>query len=196
MCNYAWTISEGCNSQATKRNFAYEIDWRRIARSARRRARRHRSDRAHGELRFGRRSVRGKIQREIRLVRAPEPDQRPRNISVQSLEKSGEGAVKVDYNTPGRSAVVRPAECAPARRDRFDSRRSRGGRSRHGERATLWPRCGLPNGPFVLAQVARCAIYPALHRAGRVSQLPDHCARTDHRVRASGRPREEDIARR
>ena len=99
--NYAWTISEAAVHKINKEEFAYEIigaEWL----DQLGRAQGAIVLTAHmGNYDLGAALFAEKFQREIRLVRAPEPDQQTAQHLSASFEKSGEGAIKVDYNTPG-----------------------------------------------------------------------------------------------
>src|SRR5450755_2230032 len=99
--NYAWTISEAAIHKLNKEEFAYEIigaKWLEqlgVAQGAIVLT-------AHmGNYDLGAALFADKFNREIRLVRAPEPDRQTAEHLSSSLEQTGEGAVKVDYNTAG-----------------------------------------------------------------------------------------------
>ena len=177
--NYAWTISEAAIHKLNKEEFAYEIigaQWLdqlgaapgAIVLTA------HMGNYDLGAALFAE-----KFNREIRLVRAPEPDQQTAQHLSASLEKSGEGAVKVDYNTAGALLsfdllnALRLGEIVSIQGDRMDGDLAETPAHLFGHDVRL------PNGPFVLAQVAARADLSALHRPGGLSQLPDYCARTD-----------------
>jgi len=191
--NYAWTISEAAIHKLNKEEFAYEIigakwlDQLGAAQGAIVLT-------AHmGNYDLGAALFAEKFHREIRVVRAPEPDQQTAQHVSASLEKSGEGAVRVDYNTAGALLsfdllnALRLGEIVSIQGDRID-----------GELATapahLFGRqVRLPNGPFVLAQVSRAPIYPLfIARSGyRSYQI---IVREPIAVPRSGRDREDDLA--
>jgi lauroyl/myristoyl acyltransferase len=158
--NYSWTISEAAIHKLNKEEFAYEIigaDW---------------LDRlgaaqgaivltAHmGNYDLGAALFAEKFNREIRLVRAPEPDEQTAEHLSASLEKSGEGAVKVDYNTGGALLsfdllnALRLGEIVSIQGDRIEAGLAEISAQLFGKEIRL------PNGPFVLAQVSRAPIYP------------------------------------
>ena len=165
--NYAWTISEAAIHKLNKEEFAYEIigarwlDQLGAAEGAIVLT-------AHvGNYDLGAALFAEKFNRQIRLVRAPEPDQQTAEHLSASLEKSGEGAVKIDYNTAGPLLsfdllnALRGGEIVSLQGDLVTGEL--------GEvRARLFGRdARLPNGPFVLAQVSQAPIYPLfIARAG------------------------------
>ncbi len=119
--NYSWTISEAAIYKLIKEDFAYEIigaqwlDQLGAAQGAIVLT-------AHmGNYDLGAALFAEKFNREIRLVRAPEPDQQTAQHLSASLEKSGEGAVKVDYNTAGALLSFDLAQRPPVGRNCFDS---------------------------------------------------------------------------
>ena len=191
--NYAWTISEAAIHKLNKEEFAYEIigakwlDQLGVARGAIVLT-------AHmGNYDLGAALFAEKFHREIRIVRAPEPDPQTAQHLGASLEKSGEGAVKIDYNTAGALLsfdllnALRLGEIVSIQGDRLD-------RDLAATSASLFGReVRLPNGPFVLAQVAQVPIYPLfIARAGyRSYQI---IVSEPIAVLRSERDREEDIA--
>ena len=98
--------------------------------------------------------------REIRLVRAPEPDQHSAEHLSASLKKSGEGAVRIDYNTAGALLsfdllkALRAGEIVSIQGDRVEREVGQVTTRLFGHEVQL------PNGPFVLALVAQIPIYP------------------------------------
>ncbi len=134
-----------------------------------------------------------KFQREIRLVRAPEPDPLAAQHVDLSLKRSSGGAVKIDYNTAGASlsldllAALRNGQIISIQGDRVV-----------GDvmclPATLFGQeLLLPNGPFVLSRAAEVPIYPLfiVRRGYRkysiIVREPIICLHTSSR-------REDDIA--
>ena len=191
--NYAWTISEAAIHKLNKEEFAYEIigakwlDQLAAAPGAIVLT-------AHmGNYDLGAALFAEKFHREIRLVRAPEPDQQTAQHLSASLEKSGEGAVKVDYNTAGALLsfdllnALRLGEIVSIQGDRLDGSLAEASAHLFGHVVRL------PNGPFVLAQVAEALIYPLfIARSGyRSYQI---IVREPITVLRSGRDREDDLA--
>jgi lauroyl/myristoyl acyltransferase len=191
--NYAWTISEAAIHKLNKEEFAYEIigaqwlDQLAAAQGAIVLT-------AHmGNYDLGAALFAEKFHREIRLVRAPEPDRQTAQHLSASLEKSGEGAVKVDYNTAGALLsfdllnALRLGEIVSIQGDRLEGDLAE-------IPAHLFGRdVRLPNGPFVLAQVAQTPIYPLfIARSGyRSYQI---IVREPITVLRSGRDRDADLA--
>jgi len=165
--NYSWTISEAAIHKLNREEFAYEImgapwlDQLGTAPGAIVLT-------AHvGNYDLGAALFAEKFNRKIRLVRAPEPDQQTAEHLSASLEKSGEGAVKIDYSTAGPLLsfdllnALRLGEIVSLQGDLVTGEL--------GEvRGCLFGRdVRLPNGPFVLAQVSQAPIYPLfIARAG------------------------------
>jgi lauroyl/myristoyl acyltransferase len=191
--NYAWTISEAAIHKINKEEFAYEIigakwlDQLAAAPGAIVLT-------AHmGNYDLGAALFAEKFNREIRLVRAPEPDRQTAQHLSASLEKSGEGAVKVDYNTAGALLsfdllnALRLGEIVSIQGDRMDGDLAETPAHLFGQDVRL------PNGPFVLGQVAHVPIYPLfIARSGyRSYQI---IVREPITVLRSGRERENDIA--
>jgi lauroyl/myristoyl acyltransferase len=133
-----------------------------------------------------------KFKREIRVVRAPEPDQLSAQHLHASLEKAGEGAVKVDYNTAGALLsfdllkALRDGEIVSIQGDRVE-----GGVAQIAARL-FDTEVRLPNGPFVLSFVAGVPIYPLfIARSGwRSYQV---IVREPIQLRRENASREEEI---
>jgi len=132
-----------------------------------------------------------KFHREIRVVRAPEPDQRTAQHLSASLEKAGAGAVKVDYNTGpllpfDLLKALRDGEIVSIQGDRAEGQVAQ-------ITAQLFGRdTPLPNGPFALGLLAQVPVYPLfIARSGcRSYQI---IVREPIRLETTG-DREEDIA--
>ena len=158
--NFAWTITDAAIYKFTKAAFDYEItgasalDRLAAARGAVLLT-------AHmGNYDLGAALFAQKFNREIRMVRAPEPDRRTEQHLKDSLRRSGEGAVKVDYNTAGALlsfdllGALRGGEIVSIQGDRVTGDVGQ-------IRATMFGReIAVPNGPFVLALAAGVAIFP------------------------------------
>jgi len=133
-----------------------------------------------------------KFHREIRMVRAPEPLRETAEHLSAALEKTAEGAVKVDYNTAGALLsfdllkALRDGEIVSIQGDRVEGDVGQVTAQLFGAEAKI------PNGPFVLALVAQTTIYPLfIARAGcRRYRI---IVREPIRLRATG-DREADIA--
>src|SRR5687767_10550470 len=157
--NFAWTISEAAIYRINQEEFSYEIigaNWLEQLRAAPGAI----VLTAHmGNYDLGAALFAEKFQREIRIVRAPEPDEQSEQHLRASLEKTGEGAVKVDYNTGALLSfdllkALRDGDIVSIQGDRAE-----------GDVAQITARLfdtevRLPNGPFVLSFVAGVPIYP------------------------------------
>jgi lauroyl/myristoyl acyltransferase len=191
--NFAWTISEAAIHRHLREEFTYEIigakwlDELGAAPGAIVLT-------AHmGSYDLGAALFAEKFHREIRIVRAPEPDRQTAEHLSASLEKAGESGVKVDYNTAGALLsfdllkALRDGEIVSIQGDRADERVTQVSAKLFGHEVRL------PNGPFVLGLVAQVPIYPLfIARAGcRSYQI---IVREPIRLENSGH-REQDIAR-
>ena len=158
--NFAWTITEAAIYRINEEEFAYEIigaEWLEQLGAAQGAI----VLTAHmGNYDLGAALFAEKFHREIRVVRAPEPDRQTAEHLSASLEQAGEGAVKVDYNTAGALLsfdllkALRNGEIVSIQGDRAE-----------GDVAQVTARLfgtevRLPNGPFVLSFVAGVPIYP------------------------------------
>jgi lauroyl/myristoyl acyltransferase len=134
-----------------------------------------------------------RFQREIRMVRAPEPDALTARHLDQSIEQSAAGAVKVDYTTEGAALsfdllnALRRGEIISIQGDRVIGEATK-------STAIMFNRHALlPTGPFVLALAAEVPIFPLfVIRAGYrrykiVARAPIICVR-------SVRSRDQSIA--
>jgi lauroyl/myristoyl acyltransferase len=191
--NFAWTITEGSSFKLHKTDFRYEVEGGEslgelgsapgaIVLTAH-----------MGNYDLGAAIFAEKFKREIRMVRAPEPDERTAQHLDKSLEQTGAGAVRVDYNTGGGSLAfdllnaLRAKEIVSIQGDRVMGDSTR-------ERAELFGHAvELPAGPFILAQVAQVPIYPLFivrlgYRAYKIVVYPPiACAR-------SRQDRQQDVA--
>ena len=167
LLNFAWTIAEAANYNMNRAEFTYEIEGREhleqlaAARGAILLT-------AHmGSYDLGAALFAQKFNREIRMVRAPEPDKQTAEHLNRSVQRAGEGAVKIDYNTLGAHlafdllSALRGGEIVSIQGDRAIA----GVASAEGKmfnHPVL-----VPSGPFTLALVAEAPIYPLfIARAG------------------------------
>lgn len=158
--NFAWTIAEAAIHKLIKEEFSYEIngtEWLEQLGAARGAI----VLTAHmGSYDLGAALFAEKFQREIRIVRAPEPDQLSAQHLSASLEQAAEGAVKVNYNTAGALLsfdllnALRAGEIVSIQGDRVEGEMGQVTARLFGHEVQL------PNGPFVLALVAQVPIYP------------------------------------
>jgi len=158
--NYACTISEAAIHKINKEEFSYEIvgaEWLEQLGAAPGAI----VLTAHmGNYDLGAALFAEKFHREIRMVRAPEPDRQTAEHLSASVEKAGDGAVKVDYNTAGALLsfdllkALREGEIVSIQGDRVEGDVAQISARLFGKEVRL------PNGPFVLALVAQMPIYP------------------------------------
>jgi lauroyl/myristoyl acyltransferase len=160
LSNFAWTIAEAAIHKLIKEEFTYKIigtEWLEqlgagpgaIVLTAH-----------MGSYDLGASLFAEKFKREIRIVRAPEPDRQSAQHLSASLERAGEGAVKIDYNTAGALLsfdllkALRAGEIVSIQGDRAEGEVGQVTARLFGHEVQL------PNGPFVLALVAQAPIYP------------------------------------
>ena len=189
--NFAWTISEAAIRRILHEEFSYEIvgaEWLEEVGAAPGAI----VLTAHmGSYDLGAALFAEKFQREIRIVRAPEPHPETAEHLSASLERSGQSRVKVDYNTAGALLsfdllkALREGEIVSIQGDRAE-----------GDVAQVSARLfgvetKIPTGPFVLSLVAQAPIYPLfIARAG--CRRYEIIVRKPIRVRSTG-DREADI---
>jgi lauroyl/myristoyl acyltransferase len=188
--NFAWSIAEAAIARILKEEFSYEIigaEWLEELGAAPGAI----VLTAHmGSYDLGAALFAEKFHREIRVVRAPEPDQRTAQHLSASLEQPG--AVKVDYNTAGALLsfdllkALRDGEIVSIQGDRAEGQVAQVTAQLFGHGVLL------PNGPFVLGLVAQAPIYPLfIARTGCRSY--EIIVREPIRLEATG-DREQDIA--
>ena len=160
LSNFAWTITDAAIHKIIKEEFSYKIigaEWLEQLGAAPGAI----VLTAHmGSYDLGAALFAEKFRREIRVVRAPEPDRRTEQHLTASLERAGEGAVKVDYNTAGALLsfdllkALRAGEIVSIQGDRVEGEMGQVTARLFGHEVQL------PNGPFVLGLVAQVPIYP------------------------------------
>ncbi len=158
--NFAWTIAEAATYKLTRAEFDYEIDGSELLDELAS-ARGAIVLTAHmGNYDLGAGVFAQKFNRELRMVRAPEADTQTEQHLSESLAQTGQGAVKVDYNTSGALLsfdllhALRAGEIVSIQGDRVVA----GVAQTKGE--IFGREIDLPNGPFILALVARLPIFP------------------------------------
>ena len=165
--NFAWTIAEAASYRVTHAEFTYEIEGREQL---------ERLGAAHGAIvltahmgsyDLGAALFAQKFNREIRMVRAPEPDRETAEHLDTTMRHTAAGAVKIDYNTAGAMLAfdllnaIRRGEIVSIQGDRVLP----GVASAEGE--MFGHRVAVPSGPFSLAFAAEAPIYPLfIARAG------------------------------
>lgn len=160
MYNFAWTIAEGSHFKQNKSHFHYEIegtealDQLAAAKSAIVLT-------AHmGNYDLGAALFAEKFQREIRMVRAPEPHRETAHHLAESLRKTGAGGVRVDYTTDAASLsfdllhALRENDIVSIQGDRVV------GDAAHSITKFFGRDVSLPTGPFMLSRIAEAPIFP------------------------------------
>jgi lauroyl/myristoyl acyltransferase len=160
LLQFSWTIAEAANYKMNKAEFAYEIEGpeflERLAA-----ARGAIVLTAHmGNYDLGAALFAQKFSRDLRMVRAPEQDSQTAQHLSASVQQTGEGAIKIDYNTRGPLlsfdllSALRSGEIVSIQGDRA----IRGGACAEGR--LFGQDVLLPSGPFTLALVAEVPIFP------------------------------------
>jgi len=193
MHNFAWTLTEGSQYKQKHSQFSYQIEGESTLRQLATGKGAIVLTAHMGNYDLGAALFAEKFGREIRMVRAPEPDERTARHLDESLEKTGAGAVRVDYTTDQTLLsfdllhALRADEIVSIQGDRVigDGAQSRAQLFGHD--------IFFPVGPFMLAQIAERPIYPlfivrlGFRRYKIIVRDPIICQRT-------GPEREGDIA--
>jgi lauroyl/myristoyl acyltransferase len=183
--NFAWTISDAADHKLAQTEFAYQVEGAEFL------AELGAADgaillTAHmGNYDLGAAVFANRFQREIRMVRAPEPDVETARHLDDSLARAGAGAVKVAYNTTSTALpfellnAIRAGEIISIQGDRAIAHVSQRATRLFGEEVML------PDGPFMLALVAQKPIYPVFivrtkfHHYKIIARPPIHCRRQE-----------------
>jgi lauroyl/myristoyl acyltransferase len=190
--NFGWTLTDGAVRRLLKAPFIYEVEGEKFLKELAA-AQGAIVLTAHmGNYDLGAAIFVEKFQRELRVVRAPEPDAVTARHLDKSIEQSAAGGVKIEYNTEGALLsfdllnALRRGEIISIQGDRSMGEIAQSPVNMFGHKALL------PTGPFVLALAAQVPIFPLfVIRAGYrryrfIARAPIICART-------GRARDEDI---
>jgi lauroyl/myristoyl acyltransferase len=191
--NFGWTLTDAAVYKLLKARFSYELDGEKFLQ-------RLASGQgaivltAHmGNYNLGAALLAEKFERQIRMVRAPEPDALSAQHVDLSLQESSAGGVKVGYSSDGTSLAfdllnaLRKGEIISIQGDRVIGDVARSAVTFFGHQVFL------PTGPFVLSLVSGMPIYPLfMVRTGYrkykiIGREPIVCSRRD-------RSREEEIA--
>ena len=167
LLNFAWTIAEAATYKMSRAEFTYEIEGREHLEQLAA-ARGAIVLTAHmGSYDLGAALFAQKFNREIRMVRAPEPDKQTAEHFDRSVQRAGEGAVKIDYNTAGAHLAfdllnaLRRGEIVSIQGDRAIAGVA-SAKGRMFNHDVL-----VPGGPFTLALVSEAPIYTLfIARAG------------------------------
>jgi lauroyl/myristoyl acyltransferase len=190
--DFAWTLTDSAVYRLLKEPFSYELegseflDQLAVAQGAIVLT-------AHmGNYDLGSAVFVEKLHREIKIVRAPEPDAAAAEHLGRAIEEAAAGGVKVAYNTGGLLSfdllnALRSGEIISIQGDRAMGDVAQFPATMFGQPASL------PSGPIVLARTAEVPIFPlfvvrtAYRRYRIITRAPFTCAR-------KGASREADIA--
>jgi len=191
--NFAWTLTDAAVFRLLKAPFTYELEGENFL-SNLAAAERAIILTAHmGNYDLGAALFIERFKREIRMVRAPEPDELTAHHVDLSLEQSSGGGVKVDYSTAGTSlsfdllAALRAGQIISIQGDRVVGEVARSAVQLFGREVFL------PTGPFVLSLVGDTPIYPlfivriGFRKYKIIAHAPITCSKSD-------RPREVEIS--
>ena len=158
--NFAWTLTDAAVYRLLKAPFDYELEGEAFL---------HQLATAPGGILLtahmgnydlGAAVFVEKLHREIRIIRAPEPDEETARHLDRSIEESAAGAVKIAYNTDSKALsfdllnALRRGEIVSIQGDRALGDVSQ-------TPVTMFQHPALlPTGPFVLALVSAAPIYP------------------------------------
>ena len=165
--NFAWTIAEAATYNLNRSEFTYEIEGReQLEQLGATRGAIVLT--AHmGSYDLGAALFAEKFNREIRMVRAPEPDRKAAEHLDTAMRRTAAGAIKIDYNTEGPMlafdllSAIRRGEIVSIQGDRAMP----GVASAEGE--MFGHSVAVPSGPFSLALASQAPIYPLfIARAG------------------------------
>lgn len=193
LLNFAWTITDAANFKINKTDFEYEIVGGEFLDQLGAAAGAIVLTAHMGNYDLGAAVFAQKFNRQIQMVRAPERDTESAEHLQESLAQTGQGAVKVSYNSEGALLsfdllnALRAGEIVSIQGDRgFAGMATTTGK--------LFGRAvQIPAGPFSLAQVAHVPIFPLFivrdgyQRYRILVHEPIEVGRTD-------RARDEDIA--
>ncbi len=183
--NFAWTISDAADHKIARTEFAYAVEGgenleRLAAGPGAILLTAHMGSYDLGAALFA-----DRYHRELRMVRAPEADEKTAEHVDASLAQATAGAVKVAYNTAGMALpfdllnALRAGEIVSILGDRATAGISARETRLFGEVVKL------PDGPFTLALVAQVPIYPvfvlrtSFHHYKIIAGEPFYCRRTE-----------------
>ncbi len=158
--NYAWTLTDSAVHRLLRKPFSYALSGEEYLNELGA-AKRGMMLTAHmGSYDLGAGLFVEKFHREIRMIRAPEPDELAAHHVDLSLGQASGGAVKVDYSTKGSLVAfdllgaLRGGEIISIQGDRVIPAVTQSSAKLFGREVLL------PTGPFVLALVSETPIYP------------------------------------
>lgn len=183
--NFGWTLAEAAVYRLRKPRFNYELEGEIYLQQVA--AAKHGIVlTAHlGNYDLGAALFAEKFNRQLRMVRAPEPDTLSAQHVDLSLRQASAGAVRVDYSSEGTSLALnllnalRNGEIISIQGDRVLGGVAASAITLFGHRAVI------PSGPFILARVAETPIYPLFvvrigyRRYKIIACAPIICSRDD-----------------
>ena len=191
--NFGWTLADAAVYRLRRAHFEWQLEGEDFLRALAD-ARSAIVLTAHmGSYDLGAAHFAHKFNREIRMVRAPEPDKLAAEHVDLALRQSTAGAVKIGYSTEGSSLAfdllnaLRSGEIISIQGDRVVGDVARSAVTLFGRNVML------PSGPFVLSLISETPIYPLfiVRRGFRkykiIAHKPVGCSR-------SGLPREQAIS--
>lgn len=191
--NFGWMLTDAAVYRLLKRRFNYELDGEKVLQELATTQGAIVLTAHMGNYDLGAALFAEKFKRQIRVVRAPEPDALAAQHVDLSLQQSSAGGVKVGYSSDGTSLAfdllnaLRNGEIISIQGDRVIGEVARSAVTFFGCKVLL------PTGPFVLSLVSAAPIYPlfmvrAGYRKYRITACPPITCSRD------GRSREEEIA--
>jgi lauroyl/myristoyl acyltransferase len=178
--NFAWTLTDAATFKLLKAPFTYELAGENFLNGLAATERAIILTAHMGNYDLGAGLFTEKFTREIRMVRAPEPDELTAQHVDCSLEQSSRGAVKVDYSTEGTSlsfdllAALRAGQIISIQGDRVVGNVARSAARFFSKQVFM------PTGPFVSFARRGDADLSLVHRARRISKIQNHRARADY----------------
>jgi lauroyl/myristoyl acyltransferase len=160
LLNFAWTITEAAHYKLNRTEFVYEIVGSEFLEQLAAAGGAIVLTAHMGSYDLGAALFAQKFSREIRMVRAPEPDQQSERHLRESVQQTGEGAIKIDYNTESALLsfdllnALREGEIVSIQGDRVMPGLAQAPAKLFGHDVLL------PTGPFTLALVAQVPIFP------------------------------------
>ena len=158
--NFAWSLTDSAVHRLLKSPFNYELEGETFLEQLAA-AKGAIVLTAHmGNYDLGAALFAEKFQRQLRMVRAPEPDALSAQHVDLSLQQSGAGAVKVEYSDDGAAIAfdllnaLRNGEIISIQGDRVVGNVARASVKLFSQEVFL------PTGPFVLSLVTETPIYP------------------------------------
>jgi phosphatidylinositol dimannoside acyltransferase len=183
--NFAWTLTDAAVYRLLKAPFDYELEGQEFLDQLATAASGIVLTAHMGNYDLGAAVFVEKLHRQLRIIRAPEPDELAARHLDRSIEESAAGAVKVAYNTDGMALsfdllnALRRGEIVSIQGDRALGSVSQ-------TSVTMFQRQALlPTGPFVLALASAAPIYPVfVIRAGYrryrvIAREPIVCVRSE-----------------